>query len=364
MKLVSPLLKHVVYPGLGRTGHFRHRQPEGPIVVTYHGVLPEQYQVLDPGLDSNLVSIASLRRQLQLLKTNYNVISPEQFALWCGTQKPLPARSVLLTCDDGLQNVLTLMSPLMQEQGVSCLFFVTGASLEERPSMLWYEELYLMLLDGPEICDFELSGGDLRIRIAGRKQRRLVWWNLVKRLSQFSRENRTSLLQEIRVRLELPEGWSSGYVGDSVLRSRFCMLTLSELRQLAQGGMSIGSHTLSHPMLSQQTEEAAWAEVSESRIALQRSLNCKIWALAYPFGDSGSVGKRELELAQRAGFGCAFLNIQSNDSVKPSLFALPRIHVTAGMALPEFEAHVSGFYRSWRNRFVLGSKWTLSQGRE
>jgi hypothetical protein len=33
-------------------------------------------------------------------------------------------------------------------------------------------------------------------------------------------------------------------------------------------------------------------------------------------------------------------------------FALPRVHVTRTMNLGEFEAHVSGFYRSLRQRFM------------
>jgi hypothetical protein len=32
------------------------------------------------------------------------------------------------------------------------------------------------------------------------------------------------------------------------------------------------------------------------------------------------------------------------------LFALPRVHVTGSMRLAEFEAHVSGFHRSFRQR--------------
>jgi hypothetical protein len=39
---------------------------------------------------------------------------------------------------------------------------------------------------------------------------------------------------------------------------------------------------------------------------------------------------------------------------KINRFALPRVHVTADMSLSEFEAHVTGFYRSLRRR-LLGS---------
>ena len=86
------------------------------------------------------------------------------------------------------------------------------------------------------------------------------------------------------------------------------MLNLAELRQLATSGMSIGAHTLSHPMLSQAPEELAWSEIHESRCNLEQALDRPIWALAYPFGDAGSIIDREQGMAKRAGYKCAFLN--------------------------------------------------------
>ena len=70
MKLVSPLLKHVVYPGLARAGYLRRFARNGPAVVTFHGVLPEGYRTIDSGLDGSLVSTSSLRLQIRLLQGN------------------------------------------------------------------------------------------------------------------------------------------------------------------------------------------------------------------------------------------------------------------------------------------------------
>jgi len=55
------------------------------------------------------------------------------------------------------------------------------------------------------------------------------------------------------------------------------------------------------------------------------------------------------------GFGAE--SVAASDTktgVSPCPFAIPRVHVTADMSLPWFEAHVSGFYRSLRKR-LLGS---------
>jgi peptidoglycan/xylan/chitin deacetylase (PgdA/CDA1 family) len=351
MKMVSPFLKHVLYPGLARTGYLRRAAGLGPAIVTYHGVLPAGYESVNAELDGALVSAESFRQQLHLLKTRYNIISPEQFSRWCDSQQPLPARSVLLTCDDGLKNTLTDMLPILRKLDLSCLFFVTGASLGEKASMLWYEELYLLFLAAGDSVTLELTDVEVRISVATPGEKRSAWWDLAKKLSRFDEHKRAEILERIREQLRISARWISRYVEDSVLRRRFLMLSVPEIRQLAAAGMDIGAHTLSHPMLSQAPDGLAWSEISESRSNLAQILQREIWALAYPFGGPGSVTRREQAMAERAGFKCAFLNFGGGLGAENPLFALPRVHVTGDMGIAEFEAHVSGFYRSLHRHF-------------
>ena len=352
MKLVSPFLKHVLYPGLAGSGYLRRRRGAGPAIVTYHGVLPPGYQPMDPALDGSLVTPEALRQQLRLLQAHYHVISPEQFLQWCAAKQDLPPRSVLLTCDDGLHNTLTDMLPILLEAGLSCLFFVTGASLSDAASMLWYEELYLMFLAAPQTLSLELSPIGVQAQAAGQREKRALWVNLVKELSMCDAATRQALTEQIRIQLRLAADWSAPYRDASGRGRRFLMLNLPELQQLAASGMSIGAHTLSHPMLSQAPPDVAWSEISESRRQLEQHLGRPVWALAYPFGDAGSVTQRELDMAAQAGFTCAFLNLDGGLGADTPRFALRRVHVTADMSLAEFEAHVSGFYRSLRERFM------------
>jgi peptidoglycan/xylan/chitin deacetylase (PgdA/CDA1 family) len=344
MKVISPLFRHVLYPGLSKTGYLRRRSEAGPAVLTYHGILPSGYKVIDPCLDGNLVSTDSFRRQLQLLKQQYNVLSPDEFLHRLGGNYDLPPRSVLLTCDDGLQNSLDML-PILHNAGLSCLFFVTGASLAATPTILWYEELYLMFLAFPEVFDLELPEIGVYAKAIGRQEQQRLWHRLVRLLSRFEESERRAFLEKIRLQLRFPGQWNTKYREDPVLQRRFSVLTQPELRQLSDAGMCIGAHTMSHPVLSQCSTELAWSEIFQSKHDLEQALGHKMWALAYPFGDSTSVTSRELQLAEKAGFTCAFLN-KSGHFVRSAAFALPRVHITGQMALPEFDAHVSGFHRS------------------
>lgn len=349
MRLVSPFFKRVVYPTLSGAGVFRRAAARGLAVVTYHGVVPEGYDPVDTALDGNLVSAETLRRQLRLLRSHYDLVTPEDVLAWREGGRELPARAVLVTCDDGLLNQLSDMLPVLQQENVRCLFFVTGASVGEQRTMLWYEEMFQVVLRAAagrfEVsCDGIVISGEL----GGHEQRRGVWWDSVKRLSQVSAEARANFLRAMRTQFGLEE-WK-GIDESEGARRRFGLLTAAEVSELASGGMTIGAHTMSHPVLALAPVEIARAEIAQSRIRLESVLQKRVWAFAYPFGDARSVSRQVLAMPQEVGYAAAFMNFGGGLGADLPAYALPRIHVTADMSLAEFEAHVSGFYSRLQRR--------------
>jgi len=352
MRLLSPLLQRVVYPGLGKLGYFHARSGSTLRIITYHGVLPEGYRITDPFLDNTLVSVTSFRAQLGLLKRYYNVISPGLFLGWLRNQETLPERAVLLTCDDGLLGNLTTIVPVLVEQGLQCLFFVTGASLGTAPEMLWYVELYLMLKEAKGTRQpAEWRGTPIPKIPADRALRIAYWLELLRILSRFDAAARSNFLHEAVAWWGLDPEWKRKFLDDPLLRERLQLLCATELKQVAAAGMTIGAHTMSHPILTEQPQELARAEIVDCRTQLEKWSGQTIWALAYPFGDPASVGDREYMLSESAGYECAFVNVGGAIGQSFSRFSLPRIHITAEMSLPVYEAHISGFHDSLRRRF-------------
>jgi peptidoglycan/xylan/chitin deacetylase (PgdA/CDA1 family) len=296
-------------------------------------------------LDGSLVSAAALRSQLRLLRRTYQIVSPPQFRLWLQGKLELPPHSVLITCDDCLQNVLSDMLPVLREFEVPCLFFATGSSLKENAEALWYEELYLMMCARASqaaisVCEIQLawSSGDAR---------RAAWWTLVQQLSAYEPDKRREWMTGIAEQLGLDAEWRFAHLADEPARRRFLLLNRNGLETLARSpGTFLGAHTASHPVLSKASDDLAWREVAGAKDTLQRELGLEVWALAYPFGDPGSVSDREIALAEKAGYDCAFLNVEGQLDREHGRFRIPRVHVTRDMSDAEFEAHLSGFHRS------------------
>jgi peptidoglycan/xylan/chitin deacetylase (PgdA/CDA1 family) len=345
MRIVSPLLKRVVYPTLSKSGILRLAAGKGVAVVTYHGVLPSGYTPIDAALDGNLVTAENFRRQLLLLKAKYHTILPEDLLAWSEKKTDLPPRAILLTCDDGLLNHVTEMLPMLREEGLHCLFFVTGLSAGEETAMLWYEELLLILIDaaaGP----IEARGPDIEIRgnLGTRAERRAIWWKAVKQLSRVNWETRKAFIQKLRVELGLGESGKLVLTGHDAWRRRFHLMTRADLQSLHAGGMTIGAHTVTHPRLSCSTSTLAESEIHECKGLLEAAIDDRVWAFAYPFGDPESVSAEVLGMAERAGYEMAFVNFGGGLGTPLPRFAMPRIHVTSTMSLGELEAHVAGFY--------------------
>jgi peptidoglycan/xylan/chitin deacetylase (PgdA/CDA1 family) len=338
MRLVSPFLKRAVYPTLHRAGMLhRIMPPGGYAVVNYHGVIPAGYADNEKFLDGNLLQPSVLRQQLRFLKSRYHVLHPEEFRSCVEQGQPMPPRSVLVTCDDGLLNTLTDMLPVLQDEGVVCLFFMTAASCEDDPGMLWYEELYRLMRDQPFNVDLNLPSGAENPPANSNFQAR--WWNAVQRISQLSAEARTKWMTTIRLQCEplhtnLPTN----------NEKRWRLLNVRELKQLVDAGMCIGAHTRTHPVLSFSSDEEARREIEECRAEIGKTLGLPVWAFAYPYGNPATLGDREFRLAQQAGYSCAFLNVEHWSGQESNHFAIPRTHVTADMTLPEFSAHLSGFH--------------------
>jgi peptidoglycan/xylan/chitin deacetylase (PgdA/CDA1 family) len=357
MRFVSPLLRRVVYPVLAGTGYLRHFATEGDLcIITYHGMMPESYPIPDGVLDGGLVTAKQLRAQLRLLKNQYNIVTPETVLAWLQTGEQLPRRAVLLTCDDGLQNGLTEMVPILQEEGLKCLFFVTGASAQETPTLLWYEELYLLLkglgLSGDLFRELGLESGSVHGSFSA------AWWEAVRALSARDADSRRNVIAQLEERMRVKTQSKGPSWNGVAVPPHLYLLTAHELRELVAQGMTIGAHTLSHPILARSSDACARVEIQGSRRALENVIQRPVWAFAYPFGNTDSLTRRDVELAQTAGFTCAFVNVGGGFGADLPKFILPRVHVTSSMGMGEFEAHVSGFYRSLRGNghpFLHGS---------
>jgi peptidoglycan/xylan/chitin deacetylase (PgdA/CDA1 family) len=95
-----------------------------------------------------------------------------------------------------------------------------------------------------------------------------------------------------------------------------------ELRALAERGVEIGSHTVSHPHLPKLSDAEIDRELQDSRERIADELQRPCRYLAYPFGEHNA---RVRAGAERAGYEAAHSLASRTARAEANRFAVPRI---------------------------------------
>lgn len=96
------------------------------------------------------------------------------------------------------------------------------------------------------------------------------------------------------------------------------MLTSNEVRELAESGVDIGSHTVNHLWLGKTDKAVVFQELLESKKALEDMLGREVPHFAYPFG-SWSVPARDAVIEAGYKGACSTLSGRNRKNTDPYL---------------------------------------------
>ena len=122
----------------------------------------------------------------------------------------------------------------------------------------------------------------------------------------------------------------AGYLGD---RSRWLdgpaadspMLSVEQLAALADDGVEIGAHSMTHPQLDLLPRDRAFREIADSKDALEQVLGRPVTTFAYPHGHHTRAVK---DLVVEAGYTSAAAVRDMFSHEHDDVFALARLTIT------------------------------------
>jgi peptidoglycan/xylan/chitin deacetylase (PgdA/CDA1 family) len=200
-------------------------------------------------------------------------------------------RFAAFTLDDGNRNNVDHALPVFARHGVPFTVFVTQG-LSERTHGMWWETL-AELLGRLDRIGFDFGAGRETIDLAGIGQRQRAFDRLA---AYISNSDEADAVQRIDV-LARSHGVEPLDIAGSLIMSA------AELRALASHPLaSLGAHTVSHRALSRLGETEAASEISASADYVEAISHVRPTAIAYPYGTSDSVSRREARLAADLGF--------------------------------------------------------------
>lgn len=102
------------------------------------------------------------------------------------------------------------------------------------------------------------------------------------------------------------------------------MMTSAQIRELADHGFEIGSHTLTHPRLTELDDVRLEREVADSRRKLEDLIGRKVLSFSYPYGNYDG---RVLAAAAAAGYARAVTTRLGIVNLTTNPLEIPRVNV-------------------------------------
>jgi peptidoglycan/xylan/chitin deacetylase (PgdA/CDA1 family) len=217
-----------------------------------------------------------------------NVLPLDQALADLDNGRPLPARAVALTFDDGYLDAATHAAPRLRALGLPATFFLVPGFLSGTEAC-WWEDLAESFTATSRTSlrwddeDFDLTPG--LPRLAARAA-------IEDRLKHLDRAARRLAVDEIMARL------STGVPP----RSEPLFMGWEHARALQTDGFTIGSHTMSHPILSREVPAEQDHQLSSSKKDLEAELGVPVDLLAYPNGREADYDADTVSMAEQAGY--------------------------------------------------------------
>jgi peptidoglycan/xylan/chitin deacetylase (PgdA/CDA1 family) len=315
--LVKTALAEVVCrTGADRLLRARPRAEAGPLVLGYHQVV-EDCGRAGAAIPAMLVSTRTLERQLDCVGRRFRFVSLDELGEHLESGRPAGRPVAAVTFDDGYGDVYEHAFPLLRRKGIPAAVFVVtdliGTSRLQR-----HDRLHLAVARVLRDAD---GGRRLLGLLAETGHQRAVREAVAAALPAGAFATVRALIPSLPAgELEsVLEALGRGSATD-VDHPELWPLTWEKVTEMAAAGITFGSHTRRHALLTRESREGAREELRGSREALEKRLGSPVRHFVYP---DGAFDDAVVEEVAAAGYRYAYTTCGHRDRRHP-LLTVPR----------------------------------------
>jgi len=297
-------------------------RPCGIYVFNYHRLGDAETAQFDPNLYS--CSPEDFRSQLGFYRENFQLINLEELNQLIISGKPLDDRYALITFDDGYVDNYRLAYPELRAQNASAIFFVV-IDYADNQILPWWDKV-AWLVRNSEHSSVHLDHWKDPVALDGMPAKQSI-----REVLKNIKADTTHSIDENVAML----GHALGESDQPPVPDVEPFISWSQLREMQNGGMDIGSHTHSHRILAHLTERDQAFELQASKARLESELQVPIQALAYPVGGRTAFNETSVRLACSTGYKVAFSFIPGINTAlgQQQVHRMLRMPVEHGMRL-------------------------------
>lgn len=262
------------------------------LVVNHHRVGDPEACPYDRGVFG--ATVEELDTQLAAVKKRYPVVGLDEAEELILHPERMSRTHVLFTFDDGYIDNYEIAFPIFQSHGLTATFFLAPTLIGSRVLSDWDRAGYMVrraqrdqiTLRYPVERTFDLAAN-----------RELSVGQILLLYYQAGEQDSPRLLEELSE--------ACGVEPPAEAEERL-YLNQTEATEMVRAGMSLGSHTYSHRMLSTLSEDEQFRELRDSKRAIEEFSGQSVRTVAYPFGKENCFNEATPRAARRAGYTVGF----------------------------------------------------------
>lgn len=290
--------------------------PNGIYCFNYHRVGNQDSNKFDPNIYSCTAEI--FEEHLLFFKKEFHVISVDDMIIMKEQGFPIDKKYAVITFDDGYIDNYLIAYPLLKKHGLTAAFYI-ATDYVNSPTIPWWDHVGWIIRHSKKKV-FKLSNWEEVINISALSisDAQRVILKILKADDQRSMKEKVAELESVT---------SCSMSQNSEQLSLF--VNWEQVIEMSNAGMHIGSHTMSHQMLSHLNKDEQIFEIRESKKIIEEKIGKIVTSIAYPVGGLDSFGEDTVRYTKEADYklGFTFLPGINKDLNDISSFKINRFSI-------------------------------------
>lgn len=243
---------------------------------------------------------------LLMLSAKYNMVSIKEIENYFYNSGPL-RNACHLTFDDGDKSFYNIVYPILKKHNIPATIFVSSKMCSEGKNF-WFQEI--SGFDPDKLKD--VISNEFSI-----KRDLLVKPSVFSILKCLKIEQIRQVINEYQLKF-------------NVVPALAFNLSIDQLIEIDREGLvTIGAHTINHPILANESDDICESEIIDSLSGLEKILGYRIRYFAFPNGWTElDYGEREIRILQQNGVRIAFACTPGYYSLKNIPLAIKRYNLS------------------------------------
>lgn len=268
-------------------------KPKGLYCFNYHRIGEPNSTPYDPNVYSCNEEV--FEQHIQFYKSNFDVISIEELESLSQSTTKFNHKFAIVSFDDGYIDNYELAYPILKSHQTPAIFFIATDFIDKDILPWWDEIAYLVKLSKKETI--QLSGWDKSLSIPNSNK-----CHAIKSILQTIKIDASKTMHDKIVLLKLALGIDK----DFITPHENLFVTWDMLREMKNNGMSIGSQSCSHHIMSHLSNNEQTNEAKNSKERINNELGGNISSFAYPVGGKEAFTLETEKILSETGYAFGF----------------------------------------------------------